>query len=378
MKKLLLFIVLIFSISLSFAQEKKLTKEEKEKRERNIQAGNPFKEFGYKPKIATLSKGKYLEFHDLDSIVKIGSFTFHVKRKTINGYSQEETKYSEATLRPEIVSRWFSPDPLSEEFPSWSPYNFTMNNPIRFIDPDGRAPIDVNCCGFLPTGAGIGLMFRRFKNTANYMRQGNSLTTSYLMASGDDAIDATKQTLRYVTPVEDIYGVATGEDFYGNSYNRAEASGWAAASFIPFAKLGKLGKLGKAYNKADNLIEYGIKGADDIGTGTASLSKKGILELDFNVPKGMRGQGIGTEMFDDAVKTFGKDIKGIQGLWLGGDNLGAFNKAIKSGSSIQNAIFSTPTGKWAKKNGFNTVEWGANSVFNSDNTAEAVQLIFKK
>lgn len=52
---------------------------------------------------------------------------------------QTETIYSEATLRPEIVSRWMSPDPLSDEFPSWSPYNFVYNNPIIYIDPDGRA-----------------------------------------------------------------------------------------------------------------------------------------------------------------------------------------------------------------------------------------------
>ena len=118
----------LFSICMGFAQTKdSLSVEEQERREKNIQAGNPFKKFNYKPKIATLSKGKYLEFHDLDSIVKIGSFTYHVKNKTITGHIQFDEKISEATLSPEIISRWFSPDPLSDEFPSWSPYNFTKN-----------------------------------------------------------------------------------------------------------------------------------------------------------------------------------------------------------------------------------------------------------
>lgn len=134
-------LLFLFSFSLGYAQtQDSLSIEEQQRREENIQAGNPFKKFGYKPKISTLSKGKYLEFHDRDSIVQIGSFTFHVKKKVITGYIVKETKYSEATLRPEIVSRWFSPDPLSDEFPSWSPYTFTNDNPIFFIDPTGLAP----------------------------------------------------------------------------------------------------------------------------------------------------------------------------------------------------------------------------------------------
>lgn len=142
--KHLLSILFLFFFCFGFAQTKDtLSIEEQQRREKNIQAGNPFKKFGYTPKIHTLSKGKYLEFHDLDSIVKIGSFSYHVKNKNITGYSQQETKYSEATLRPEIISRWFSPDPLSDEFPSWSPYNFVENSPLRMVDPTGLAPEDI-------------------------------------------------------------------------------------------------------------------------------------------------------------------------------------------------------------------------------------------
>lgn len=45
------------------------------------------------------------------------------------------------------VARWLSLDPLAANYAGWSPYNFTLDNPIRFNDPDGKAPNDPNCCG---------------------------------------------------------------------------------------------------------------------------------------------------------------------------------------------------------------------------------------
>src|SRR5690606_31158899 len=105
-----------------------------------VSAQNPFEKFGYTPKIGTLSKGKYIEHFDTDSIVQIGSVLFNPFTKKITGFVVQETVYSEATLQPEIVSRWLTPDPLSDEFPQWSPYVFTNDNPIVYTDPLGLAP----------------------------------------------------------------------------------------------------------------------------------------------------------------------------------------------------------------------------------------------
>lgn len=133
---------------LGASAQEKLSKEEKERREKNIQAGNPFKQFGYKGKVATLSKGKYLEVHDLDSIVTIGSVRFHVDKKEIVGLVYEDASMG-ADSRPigDVPSRWLSPDPLSEEYRRWSPYTYGVDNPVRFTDPDGMSVNDVVIIG---------------------------------------------------------------------------------------------------------------------------------------------------------------------------------------------------------------------------------------
>ena len=105
-------------------------------------AQNPFAEYGYTPKIATLSKGQFNEFHDQDTIVQIGSVLYNTKSKQIVAFVETDTVYSEATLEADIVSRWISPDPLADH-PNQvdqSPYQYAWNNPVYWTDPDGRCP----------------------------------------------------------------------------------------------------------------------------------------------------------------------------------------------------------------------------------------------
>ncbi len=63
-------------------------------------------------------------------------FTFSAKEKDIEtGYSYFGARY----YSPEL-SVWLGVDPLSDEYPSWSPYNYCLNNPVILVDLDGRRP----------------------------------------------------------------------------------------------------------------------------------------------------------------------------------------------------------------------------------------------
>jgi RHS repeat-associated protein len=48
------------------------------------------------------------------------------------------------------IGRWNSVDPLAHVMPSWSPYTFVFNNPLSYIDPDGRIPYPITVRSFAP------------------------------------------------------------------------------------------------------------------------------------------------------------------------------------------------------------------------------------
>jgi len=63
-------------------------------------------------------------------------FTSHELDDGLDLYYMVARRYA-----PEF-GRFLSVDPLADEFPEWSPYTYTLNNPLKFVDLDGRMPTD--------------------------------------------------------------------------------------------------------------------------------------------------------------------------------------------------------------------------------------------
>ncbi|QTY28290.1 RHS repeat-associated core domain-containing protein [Flavobacterium sp. CS20] len=83
---------------------------------------------------------EYLPFGELLTDEHLNS---HNTRYKYNGkeFDQETGNYYYgARYYNPKTSLWLSVDPLTEKYPEWSPYNYTMNNPIRYTDPTGMAP----------------------------------------------------------------------------------------------------------------------------------------------------------------------------------------------------------------------------------------------
>ncbi|MES2382897.1 MAG: RHS repeat-associated core domain-containing protein, partial [Bacteroidota bacterium] len=71
-------------------------------------------------------------------------FGFNGKEKDNETYGEGNEYDFGARIYDSRLGKWLSVDPLQMDYPWLSPYNFCANNPIFYIDPDGKKVVPTN------------------------------------------------------------------------------------------------------------------------------------------------------------------------------------------------------------------------------------------
>jgi hypothetical protein len=165
---------------------------------------NPFSELGYKKQVMyTSSKGEFEEFHDKADVVEIGSIYFNSKTKKVVGYLNEEKEKTEVATATSAMSV----DPMCEKYYWISPYAYCLNNPVRFVDPDGKV------VRFAP---GVSAQFKK-----DYMAAGHALKTH---GSGS--------FMRTLEKSKTVYTIAESNSLYSKFDGKTNTITWASNAMM--------------------------------------------------------------------------------------------------------------------------------------------------
>ncbi len=284
------------------------------------------------------------------------------------------------------LGKFLSVDPLTKDFPWYTPYQYAGNSPISNLDLDGAEDLwfMLKLGIYGKTSQTISTNFETGVNnsiegTYNFFKPGGGaykLNTYkqmglFLEEVALSSSPVSNVTYKPKTPRLDASVKSFNDNVInGDLASRSRFAGGLVANLATSYALGEgFGLLGASIKKVvkSSIVYESFEGGatyasfkgKDLGYYEFSESKG--LQMDLNVPAELQGKGLGTKIFKEALKTTKADkftAKWIESSeYANGSsiNLQRFYNAIKNGASETEAAWSTWSGGQAQAAGFNKV-----------------------
>ncbi|MEN9450541.1 MAG: hypothetical protein RJA83_1159, partial [Pseudomonadota bacterium] len=117
-------------------------------------------------------------------------FAFNGKEKENESYGNGNEYDFGARIYDPRLGRWISCDPLALKYPDQTPYNYCVNSPILFIDPDGKEII-VSGVKYVPLQLRTAADIERINKGGDFVQQTMAALDQIYMqadASGCDKV----------------------------------------------------------------------------------------------------------------------------------------------------------------------------------------------